>query len=339
MKRRMPGLDVIRAVSAVMILLYHYSDRYNTHEVFHQYRGDWAFRFSWGSVAVIAFFFLSGYLMERTLHSQPKPLDFLKKRAVRIYPVFWVAVLLTTAVMAILYPDAVRSVKDIVLNFTMLPSLLKAQPVDGVYWTMQHELFFYIIVGMILIVCRMTKKNISRLLVLLWTVWSIAAWFIAQRFDHAIESLLRIVTVAEYAGVFVLGIALCGIFRDKKQPAVWATLALAVISCFLWQGLDRLAFLAVTALVVVYINLRPQSFLNTENGFTRVCTWVAAISYPLYLTHQYIGYAIINRLMHWGLTHEVILLIPIALSIGIAWLLHRFVEVPVDNLLNKKAKT
>lgn len=51
--------------------------------------------------------------------------------------------------MAIMMPERLRSVKDIVLNFTMFPGLLGAQSVDGVYWTLQVEMIFYLLLSAI----------------------------------------------------------------------------------------------------------------------------------------------------------------------------------------------
>ena len=77
---------------------------------------------------------------------------------------------------------------------------------------------------------------------------------------------------------------------------------------------------------------------NKENKFTNVFKWFAGISYPLYLIHQNIGYAIIRGFVSIGWTNEIIVLVPIAVSILLAWLIHQFIEIPIAKLQRKKKK-
>lgn len=61
-------------------------------------------------------------------------------------------------------------------------------------------------------------------------------------------------------------------------------------------------------------------------------TWVASISYPLYLLHQNIGYIIIQKMEAIGLINEVFLIIPIIIIMFFAWLVHHFVETPLQRM-------
>ena len=59
--------------------------------------------------------------------------------------------------------------------------------------------------------------------------------------------------------------------------------------------------------------------------------FIAKISYPLYLTHQFIGFVIINKLEKLGFINEFYILIPIAISIGIAYLINKAELGKLDN--------
>lgn len=65
-------------------------------------------------------------------------------------------------------------------------------------------------------------------------------------------------------------------------------------------------------------------------------SFVTGISFPLYLLHQNIGMAILSHLRPAGLTSEWWILVPITVSILLAWAVSRFVERPAGKLLKKK---
>lgn len=54
--------------------------------------------------------------------------------------------------------------------------------------------------------------------------------------------------------------------------------------------------------------------------------FIANISYPIYVTHSIIGYAVIRILMDKGVNYFLALAISFTLIIGLSWLLHMFVE-------------
>lgn len=58
----------------------------------------------------------------------------------------------------------------------------------------------------------------------------------------------------------------------------------------------------------------------------------AGISYPLYLLHKKIGYFIIRMLENAGMVNEVVILVPFFIVIVLAWLIYRFVEIPMTKV-------
>lgn len=92
---------------------------------------------------------LSGFLIVYTYKENFNMVSFLKKRCVRLYPMFWVCMVVTTIYMAFIFPERVPSVRQFLLNITMFPTLFGSTAIDGVYWTMPKELIFYIIFAII----------------------------------------------------------------------------------------------------------------------------------------------------------------------------------------------
>lgn len=76
--KRIYGLDIIRGISAILIILYHYTTRYNESiYTAKEYIHRWPIKVFWGSLAVCTFFLLSGYLSG--IYKEGNALEYLKK--------------------------------------------------------------------------------------------------------------------------------------------------------------------------------------------------------------------------------------------------------------------
>jgi peptidoglycan/LPS O-acetylase OafA/YrhL len=106
-----------------------------------------------GAMAVVTFFLLSGFLSD-FYGNEERPIKYILKRFLRLYPGFIIGLILTSTFSFLFLKDAFVGWFDILLNFTMLPGLFGANPVDGVYWTLQYEIIFY---GIILIFISLKK--------------------------------------------------------------------------------------------------------------------------------------------------------------------------------------
>lgn len=131
-------LDYFRGISALMVVLYHYTTRYESlfprNEMF-------VISFPHGRYAVLVFFLLSGYFAIRNIE-QATPVKYVIKRFFKLFPVYWVAVLITMPLVATFLPSRSVSIKDMLLNFTMLQTILGAENVDGAYWTLFWNSYF-----------------------------------------------------------------------------------------------------------------------------------------------------------------------------------------------------
>ncbi len=336
MKKYYPGLNVIRAISAILIMLFHYTTMYNqsiyTPE---NLKTSYPVTFPWGSMAVISFFLLSGFLTE--INSEESALKYLGKRFIRLYPAFFVAVILTSVVTFLFYKPAFVGIEAILVNFTMLPSLFGVSAVDGVYWTLVYEIKFYIIVAILLAIRKLKLNNV---LVLLWAIVSLMAGIFKDLLSGTlIGSGIEFFLFPKYSTTFLLGIALREVSKNKKNIISYFTAVVSVVGHYFSLGLSSMIWAMVVAVIIVYVSIiNPKTVLNKDNVFTKACSFLASISYALYLVHQNIGYAIIRGLVTCGLTNEVFVLIPIAVSILIAYLIFRFVETPISKRLKGERK-
>ena len=335
-------LDYLRGLSAILILLYHYTIRY---EQIFGHIGSYPVYFTYGCEAVKVFFLLAGYFGIKGIEKR-KPIEYAVKRFTRIYPVFWVCIIISFISTTLLLPARAVSVKDMLINFTGIPDLLHAEYVDGAYWTLLCELGFYFIVFMICVL--RLQKHTDKLLILGAAVEA-AISFMPNR---EIFAVLRGLDSKFYFHCFIAGgiIAVAEEFLKKHKNTRYSkgdiiklilyslTLAVSVAEQFIRHDTPSgLFFVLATAVTVILILINEKG--STLNKTAAKCLsffeFIAAISYSLYLFHQNMGYIIISLLEKIGLTNEIFLIIPIGFSIAAAYLLNRFVEKPAAALSKK----
>jgi peptidoglycan/LPS O-acetylase OafA/YrhL len=79
-QKRILVLDVFRALAALLVLLSHL-------DTVHFHFGKWGVEF---------FFTISGFVIFKTLENSKNSTEFLVKRFFRLYPTYWVCLILTT---------------------------------------------------------------------------------------------------------------------------------------------------------------------------------------------------------------------------------------------------
>ncbi len=167
---RIVELDSLRGLAALAVVFYHFTSRYD--QLF-GHASPPAFQAPWGEYGVDVFFILSGLMILRSLERAPTAVHFAVSRFARLYPAYWAAAAITFAVVWLFgLPGQEVSGADAVLNVTMLQQLFGARSIDGAYWSLQVELFFY--VGM-LVLHRAGAFGNSKRLYLTVAIWLTAA--------------------------------------------------------------------------------------------------------------------------------------------------------------------
>lgn len=113
--------------------------------------------FAWlfGGIGVKIFFLISGFIMTVTTHGEFSSAGaskrFLYKRFLRVAPLYWIA---TTAYAArISLQGTPPHFASLIFSFLFIPQrndLGIMQPVYGLGWTLNFEMFFYVLFGLAL---------------------------------------------------------------------------------------------------------------------------------------------------------------------------------------------
>lgn len=91
------------------------------------------------------------------------------------------------------------------------------------------------------------------------------------------------------------------------------------------------SWFAITVLVFAMLY-----FVNDRIVYNKTASFIADISYPLYLCHSYIGYSLIGVILYMGLLPKsVAMFIPIPVAIFVAYLVHVRVELKNNDMAKR----
>lgn len=154
---KLNSLQYIRGIAAVLVVFYHitvYLSRMVGDSTLYEIFGG-----APGTLGVLAFFVVSGYLMA-DIAPKYKPATFLAHRIIRIYPAYWFCVALAGLFYAVLWKASLPNADYIpaitamlfderdglaLLRLTLSPIVFNDYPL-GIEWTLLYETTFYVII-------------------------------------------------------------------------------------------------------------------------------------------------------------------------------------------------
>ena len=323
-----PQIQYLRALAVIMVVIAHLHQT-NVRFFEDPLIGDFAY-FGFGGVDV--FFVISGFIIHR-LYGELRGLNlrFFLHRLNRIYPLYWVftaAALLGYFTMGDRLTLEVGEL-DLIASLSLHPA--GQPPVLMVGWTLTHELYFYLVYGLMLALPLSVRP------------WAIASW--------AGLSLFVSITSIDFGSPWIavafspfnllfLGGALIAQFEKTLHWARWPALALTVLGAGsgLWylqltglEGLTdvapRVALLSAFAIgcvlaAILWKPVLPARIAETGN-------W----SYSIYLSHI-LAIGIIGRLWPtifsenlW--TSSGYYFVSFLACLAVGYLAHRLIETPL----------
>jgi peptidoglycan/LPS O-acetylase OafA/YrhL len=330
-RSRLVEVDSLRGIAASMVLAFHFTYKYD--EVYH-YQGDLPFSVPWGYLGVNLFFVISGFVIFMTLDRTRVAADFVVSRVSRLFPAYWTAIVLTFCITMVLgLPGKIVSWRIALLNLPMFHQLFGITPVDGVYWTLLVELLFYTFAFALYV-----TGNLRRVLPALWALLALRVlyWAFAAFAGIDLPWRLRQLLILDYIPFFALGIVAFHFTRRHAgaRYADGATAAAAIAVLALVES-GLLAAVALACFAAVWLAATGRLALLRA----RALVWLGTISYPLYLLHENIGWAVLRQLqMHdvapmaaIGITVPVVLALAAAVSYSIeypamAWIRRKYRE-------------
>jgi len=350
-KQEFRGVQALRGLAALSVMLFHFRWNINAES-----SGFGDILFGWGASGVDLFFLISGFVITLSAARVPCGVEgafsFLKKRATRILPTYYIILLMTfllSGAMSIFhYDDKAENFISALLFFPIDPHhgpfYVDDSGMYGIRWTLNYEVMFYLFISVAILFTRR------------W-IWAIAMFAMAL---IVLPLLLKQGITLDVSG-YPTESALVGLLTN---PIIWLFFTGMLIGLSL-PHISRLPAKLMTVLFLLSLFIMVILFshgLFTGHGLLQ-SGWVYAvvlfcavtaektlanyipaflirlgdISFSLYLIHTLMNNGIGKRFSSMGVSDGYgRFVLSVMLSIGLAWLSWRFIERPVLKVGQRK---
>ena len=320
-KSRVLELDVIRAIAVLMVIIFHYTARFD--ELYGPFKNNITW-FKHGGVHL--FFIFSGYLIYSSLLSSKNELEFITKRILRLYPGYWVCLITSYTIISIFgLPGREVSFMDFILNFSMMQYMLGVYSVDGVYWSLFYQLTFYFFMAASF---RFIKSKYQHVFFISWLGLFILNSTVIR------ENMINILFSLHYSMLFLGGIYFSRLNKDKSLINI--LMPFITFVCFISFVNEPLDLAQVAIIGVSYLLIYAYAFQRLNLKLLAPIALLAPISFEWYLLHQNIGFIMLRYLYAHVWEHPVMILIPMTVTAGMAWVIYTYVGQPAAKYLTGK---
>lgn len=336
-KGRMTYLDGLRGLACLGVVFYHFGLPFSTN---YPSSPIATYDFGVGEYGVQLFFMISGFVILLSAVRLGSPRLFAISRLTRLYPAYWVSLLLSSLLIFTVGLEARDiTIPQVLANTTMFQRFMLVDNVDQVYWTLAVEMQFYILVFFYLLWkakrgTALKRSEITSFLVAWSLLGLVLCYQLADVQETFIGKVFLWVFLAQHAPLFSYGIMVFFYINDRKfSPLIPLFGLLSAINSGLIQGLKAgvvVGLLALLFLAAAWAFLyQPALNLWLEKG---PLLFFGKISYSLYLVHSILGYVTIYLaaplLGPWaarGLAFAVV--------VALAYLLNKYVETKASRAL------
>ncbi|WP_455815207.1 acyltransferase family protein [Pseudomonas graminis] len=315
------NIQALRAFAALNVVFFHII------EASSRYHQDVSFLklfTGWGASGVDMFFVISGFIMVYTQHNKnSSPLSFIKNRAIRIIPIYW---LLSTFIfiMFLILPGLFKELDPTFRNF-ILSLLFSSQMIDGVNpvlylgWTLEFEMLFYALFSIGLIFNHKTKSFIFPVVILL---------------SLSTLNITPLIVLEFVLGMICAKVNLSGKF--KHAGLVFFTLGFLslIISIFYKPEIDRFFIYGIPSFFIVF-GLASMTQMKKN-----ILTYLGGASYSIYLIQAFTisaFYKLSSKSFNFIQSDIVSILALISTTIA-GCIFYEVIEKPITKKLNSKSK-
>jgi exopolysaccharide production protein ExoZ len=335
------GLQILRFVAATFVVVNHAIEN-----VLNFWPSGLAFRqvaWSFGEIGVIVFFAISGFIMVHTQYESfgkpHKVKDFIVKRIIRIVPLYILATTLQ-------FLNKIRIEGEIYTFSNYLKSLLfipyigegaNYRPILGQGWTLNYEMFFYVVFAFALFLPKNRGLIFSMLTLALLSIFG--AYFSS-------ENLILKFYTNPILLYFISGMVVAVIAKEvsikTNDSKKW--ILLSVFFMFLFLPIKRYAsgnaFTSSSILLVfVCIYLAVSYKVSRVGRVNALLEQLGNASYSTYLFHGFVLGALKFISMKVEPSQPVLFLLFILFAVfaanAVGLVIHTYIEKPVSHLFGR----
>jgi len=251
-----------------------------------------------GTFGVDIFFIISGYIMvyiTQNMHQKPHNVrTFLKKRFIRIVPLYWFYTLIALAIF-ILMPERVNSAgggTDVLKSFFLLPLKSSENYLVGVGWTLHYEFLFYILFSFGLILSRKTGNIVVASAILFSVLYSI--FIPMEGMSYIFHTFLNDIFIEFALGMFLYFLLL----KVKNIPWILSLSSIIIGILFFYYlhtggsvtGVHHIDT-GASAFLICFGVVSLEYFWKKRE--CKLLTLLGNASYSIYLLHPFILVAVV----------------------------------------------
>ncbi len=357
---RVPALTGVRALAAILVLTTHAA--YTTGKYTHGYLGV---VYSRMEIGVPIFFVLSGFLLfgpwvraAAAGTAAPSLSRYARHRVRRIMPAYAVTVL--AAYLIYHFRDAGPNPGHSFNGFLNNPTLTQIYTDSYLYshlhqgltqmWSLAVEVAFYLVLPglaylLLVLLCRRRWRPGLLLVGLAGLALISPAWMVVVHETDVLPDGAPL-WLPGYLAWFIGGMMLTVLAAMGVRSYWFIAVPLAAVCYFiaatpiagepttsptgLAQAVVKIAFYAVIATLVVAPLALGDRGCYTRLLASRPMVWLGEISYEIFLVHLIVMEFAMVEILHWQVytgSMPVLFIVTLALTIPVAWVLHRFTRV------------
>jgi peptidoglycan/LPS O-acetylase OafA/YrhL len=299
--------------------------------------------FDSGRFGVALFFLISGFVIPVSLRNQSR-IGFAVSRFMRLWPTY--AIGLTCTILFILWSSFIfgRSFpvgpEVIALNYSLgLRDLAGVPSLDGIVWTLEIEVRFYLLCILIAPWLRAGSPNAVIAASVVIAAMDAAVDFFRLSIVSNINPWVGLSWVASLDGQMILFMLIGTLFHlHMRRRLSNANLCLLVSSFFLvhvalWRFGVTPGYLAGVGGYAAALALFAFCYCFREKiGERKSLGWLAENSYSLYVVHAVPGYVIMRIAVAHGIVPWICTVLAFLWAFCAAPVLHHLIEVPTHKL-------
>jgi len=343
---RIEQITFTRFIAAISIVIFHYG-----RNVFPFKIESISFLFNQANIGVSYFFILSGFVMIIAYGQKVKinTIDYLKNRFARIYPVYFLAIILLLIFFTI--TSSKIDFYGLILNIFLIQSWIPGQALSFNYpgWSLAVEFLFYLAFPFLFnyVYSKFDFKRIVIPILFIWVVSQICLHIASTTSfykgfpskSHDLIYYFPIMHLNEFLMGNLAGLFFINKLRTKKINIDW---------------------LIVLLLLILFALLRFNTFINFHNGFLMIifipliisfslnngilsrfsnhkfCVFLGEISYGIYILQVPIFLWVRAVFSHFGIHSNFILFyLSLIILIMTSAVSYFFIETPLRKKIKK----
>ncbi len=350
-KTRFKSIDAMRGIAALLVLILHVSQVFlQSKKIAATGQGmlDFTQTIDLGRIGITIFFIISGFVICKSFNTKERELkSFVIKRFFRLYPLFWFSLIVGAFV---LWPIGAKHLNANILasNATMIPAFFGQPFVIGLFWTLETELLFYILMSVLYFFGALRKSSIILGLTLICYVALVVFMFVPT----TQPSLPHWMATPYHLSLMLLGVSMRYAFDEREDGARLSRRRIAgmhllllmaipfyIIASYLLRGTEANLPDAIAYLIGISIFVIGLKALRSAPSFL---VYLGTISYSIYLLHPIVFTLVRKAVLQvpalYGLHISFYLLLCTVGTIALSALTYKFIEAPANKIGKRIAK-